>query len=413
MTSPERAKMPPIDRLRGDWLTLDSTEAVMAALEAARPGGSRFVGGCVRNEIRGVPIDDVDIATQIIPQDVIAALESAGVRALPTGIDHGTITAVADGRPYEITTLRRDVETDGRRAVVAFTEDWAEDAARRDFRLNAIYAAADGTIEEIIPGSVEDAVAGRVIFIGDADERLREDYLRILRFFRFNAWYGAGVDEAGLAACARQKDGLARIAAERIWKELKRLLAAPDPSSAALAMDESGVLSAILPSAQAAPLSGLVAAEQGAGLSPEPMRRLMAMLPRRLREVEAASAALRLSNAERDRLAAWADPALGHVAGLSGAALSEVLYRHGAEAVRDRAMIDAAMGADPAGLRPVLAAAAEWTRPVLPVGGNDALAAGFTGPDIGAALEAVEADWIASDFTLTREQLLRRLKRPD
>ncbi|HRX75594.1 MAG TPA: CCA tRNA nucleotidyltransferase, partial [Hyphomonas sp.] len=213
----------------------------MAALEAARPGGSRFVGGCVRNTLRGIPADDIDIATQILPEDVIRALDAAGIRSVPTGLDHGTITAVVSGAPFEITTLRRDVETDGRRAVVAFTDRWEEDAERRDFRLNAIYAGPDGTLHQVVPGSVDDALAGRVIFIGDADQRLREDYLRILRFFRFNAWYGAGVDADGLAACKRQKEGLAKIARERIWKELKRLLQAPDPSEAMLAMEEGGV----------------------------------------------------------------------------------------------------------------------------------------------------------------------------
>ena len=164
--------MPRPDLLKAAWLTGPATRAVIGALEAARPGGSRFVGGCVRNTLRGQPADDVDIATQLTPPEVIRALEAAGIRALATGLEHGTITAIQDSRPFEITTLRRDVETDGRRAVVAFTEDWTEDAARRDFRLNAIYADAGGALHEVIPGSIEDAVAGRVIFIGDGDQRL-------------------------------------------------------------------------------------------------------------------------------------------------------------------------------------------------------------------------------------------------
>ena len=162
------------DRIQADWLTKPGTCAVMAALEAVRPGASRFVGGCVRNTLRGIPADDIDIATQILPEDVMKAMGGAGIRSIPTGLDHGTITAVVNGEPFEITTLRRDVETDGRRAVVAFTEDWAEDAARRDFRLNAIYAGPDGALHEVVPGSIADALAGRVIFIGDADMRLRE-----------------------------------------------------------------------------------------------------------------------------------------------------------------------------------------------------------------------------------------------
>ena len=263
-----------------------------------------------------------------------------------------------------------------------------------------------------MPGSIADALAGRVIFIGDADMRLREDYLRILRFFRFNAWYGAEVDEAGLAACARQKQGLTKIARERIWKELKRLLEAPDPSEAMLAMEDCGVLAEILPEASASALPALVAAEQGTGLVPDPMRRLMALLPRRRREVQAVSRTLRLSNAEIDRLIAWADPALGHVGSLTGPALAEAFYRHGTEAVCDRALIEAAAG-NGAGLPLVLAAARVWTRPELPVGGMDALEAGLSGPAIGKALAAAEAAWIASDFTLSRDALLARLRSPD
>jgi poly(A) polymerase len=380
----------------------------MAALEAARPGGSRFVGGCVRNTLRGIPADDIDIATQILPEDVMAAMKAAGIRALPTGIEHGTVTAIINSKPFEITSLRRDVETDGRRAVVAFTEDWAEDAQRRDFRLNAIYAGADGTLYEVVPDSIRDALAGRVIFIGDGDQRLKEDYLRILRFFRFNAWYGAEVDTEGLAACTRQKEGLAKIARERIWKELKRLLEAPDPSDAMLAMEESGVLAAILPEASAGDLPALIAAEQAAGLAPDPLQRLMALLPRRLREVREVGRILRLSNAEQDRLAAWANPALGHIGALSPSELAEAFYRHGTEAVCDRALIEAAGGAGES-LKLVLAAAARWTRPDLPVGGADALTAGLSGPDIGKALAEAEEAWIASGFTLAREVLLARL----
>ncbi|MEZ5999343.1 CCA tRNA nucleotidyltransferase [Hyphomonas sp.] len=400
------------DRIEANWLTAPGTQAVMTALEAARPGGSRFVGGCVRNTLRGIPADDIDIATQILPEDVMKAMKAAGIRSLPTGIEHGTVTAIIDGEPFEITSLRRDVETDGRRAVVAFTEDWAEDAQRRDFRLNAIYAGPDGALHEVVPGSIEDALAGRVIFIGDGDQRLREDYLRILRFFRFNAWYGAEVDAEGLAACTRQKDGLAKIARERIWKELKRLLEAPDPSDAMLAMEESDVLDAVLPVASAGVLPALVAVERAAGLSPDPMQRLMALLPRRLREIREVGQVLRLSNAEQDRMAAWADPALGHVETLSPAELAEAFYRFGPEVVCDRALIEASTGAGDS-LKPVLAAAGRWSRPELPVGGADALAAGLSGPAIGKALARVENTWIASGFTLSREDLLAELTPPD
>lgn len=403
--------MRPTDRLKAAWLTAPANLAVMRALETARPGCARYVGGCVRNTLRGLPSDDFDVATQLTPPEVIAALEAASIRAVPTGLEHGTITAVHDSKPVEITTLRRDVETDGRRAVVAFTEDWTEDAARRDFRLNAIYSGADGTLFEVIEGSIADALAGRVIFIGDADQRLREDYLRLLRFYRFNAWYGAGIDAAGQAACARQREGLSKIAAERIWKELKRMITAPDPAAAMLAMEDAGVLEAALPGASTALLPGLVAAEKEAGLAPEPMRRLMALIPRRLREAGEFSARLKFSNEESLRLAAWADPAVPHVLGAGEAAVAEAFYRFGAPAVLDRAVIEAASGAG-GDLAALAARASAWARPKFPVGGSDALAAGLAGPDIGKALGALEEAWIASGFTLPRNALVARLRMP-
>lgn len=397
------------DRITADWLEAPSSRAVMAALETARSDSSRYVGGSVRNTLRGLKADDVDIATRLLPQETVAALEAAGIRVIPTGIEHGTVTAFHKGVPIEITTLRRDVETDGRRAVVAFTQDWAEDAARRDFRMNAIYAGPEGQLFEVIPGSIEDAIAGRVIFIGEADERLIEDYLRILRFYRFNAWYGAGIDETGQGACARQREGLKKIAAERIWKELKRTLAAPDPSAALTAMEEAGVLEVLLPAATSALLPALVMAAEGAGLSPDPMQRLMALLPRRQRDVAEAATALRLSNQEAARLQAWADPALGHVLSLSAAARREAFYRFGPQAVLDRALIEAASGAGE-GLSAVTKDKTGWMRPVFPVRGDDALAAGLKGPEIGKRLHTLEEAWIASGFRLSREDLLSRLK---
>lgn len=399
------------DRIAADWLEAPASRAVMAALEAARAGASRYVGGCVRNTLRGLEANDIDIATQLVPEAAMAALEAAGIRAVPTGIEHGTVTAVHDGVPVEITTLRRDVETDGRRAVVAFTEDWTEDAERRDFRMNAIYAGPDGKLFEVVPGSIEDALAGRVIFIGDGDQRLIEDYLRILRFYRFNAWYGAGIDPEGQAACTRQREGLKKIAAERIWKELKRTLEAPDPSAAMLAMEEAGVLEIILPSASASLLPGLVAAETAHSLTSDPMQRLMALLPRRQRETSAAATALRLSNEEAGRLHAWADPALSHVLTLDAPARREAFYRFGPEAAFDRALVEAASGAD-GSIAALIGDKAAWKRPGFPLGGEDALAAGLKGPEIGKRLRALEEDWIASGFSLGRDDLLLRLSDP-
>lgn len=390
------------------WLKAPETRKVVSALEAARRGSMRFVGGCVRNTLMGCPVDDIDIATQLEPEATRAALEAAEVRAIPTGIDHGTITAVVDGKPYEITSLRKDVETDGRRAVVAFTEDWTEDALRRDFRLNALYAEPNGVVHDPTGGGLEDVRTGRVIFIGEADERLREDYLRVLRFYRFNAWYGAGIDEAGQAACARQGVGLGQIAAERIWKELKKMLTAPEPGPAALSMEESGVLAQILPGAAATFLGALVEVEREAGLGADPMRRLMAMVARRRRDLADVSARLRLSKAEAERLDAWAEPALPSLTQENEAAVHAAFYRFGVAAVIDHAVTDAVLRAVPAPQK-LVQLGESWTRPVLPVTGDDALAAGLSGPAVGEALRAAEEAWIKSGFLSPRADLLARL----
>jgi poly(A) polymerase len=262
------------------WLRAPHAAAVLDALQAAG-GEGRFVGGCVRNALLGSPVDDLDMATALTPPEVIAALGRAGIRVVPTGVEHGTVTAVLDHRPIEVTTLRRDVETDGRRALVAFTTDWAEDAARRDFRLNALYADRTGQVFDPVGGGVEDARAGRIVFVGDPEVRIREDYLRILRFFRFRAWYGHGLpDAAALEACGRLAEGLRTLSAERVGKELLKLLAAPDPREAVELMVRSGVLQRLLPPAlNLARLWGLVRLEGSLGARPDPLLRLAALLP--------------------------------------------------------------------------------------------------------------------------------------
>ncbi|MEO0606822.1 MAG: CCA tRNA nucleotidyltransferase [Pseudomonadota bacterium] len=387
--------------LSADWLQAKTTRQVMRALEAARPDSARFVGGCVRNTIMGRAIDDIDIATQLVPDETLAALKHAQIRALPTGIDHGTVTAIVEGQPFEITSLRRDVETDGRRAVVAFTQDWAEDAQRRDFRLNALYAAPNGELFDPVGGGLDDARAGRVIFIGDADARLREDYLRILRFFRFNAWYGAEIDADGLAACARQRRGLDGIARERVWKELKKLLAAPQPRVALEAMNEAAVLEAILPEHCGTDgLHDLALTEQLTGVQPEALLRLMALLPRTAMAVQQSQASLRLSNSETLRLTQWAADNLPDPTGMTARTLRATLYWHGKQAVIDRAML---AGAD---VRDLLAAIRAWRRPDFPIGGEDALAAGLSGAEIGRALHRVAEIWVDGDFELERGALL-------
>ena len=390
-------KLPP-----ADWLVSENTRKIMSVLEGERPGSARFVGGCVRNTIMGRPVDDIDIATQILPKVVMTAMKAAGIRVVPTGIEHGTVTAILGDEPFEITTLRRDVETDGRRAVVAFTEDWREDAERRDFRLNALYADPDGTVHDPVGGGIEDALYGRVIFIGDGDQRLREDYLRILRFFRFNAWYGAGIDEEGLASCTRQKDGLSKIAAERIWKEFKKLLAAPQPADVVCKMEESGVLECILPWT-----SGTAHFVRVADLTADATQRFMALLPCDLEVVSQAASALRLSNKERARLETWAKFSAKINPASQRAEARAFIYHYGAQAFEDAIALHP--GAAAQDVKNAAALAASWDNPKFPLGGDDALALGLKGQAIGAALRAAETDWIKSDFSLSREALLERL----
>ena len=378
------------------WLTAPETRAVMAALEARGGAGcARVVGGAVRNALIGTPVNDVDIATTLEPQAVMAALKAAGLKAVPTGLDHGTVTAVAEGRPYEITTLRRDVSTDGRNATVAFTTDWAEDAARRDFRLNALYAAPDGEVFDPTGQGVEDALAGRVVFVGDPETRIREDYLRILRFFRFHAWYGRGpADAAGLKACADLKDGMARLSAERVSAELLKLLAAPDPLAALRLMAETEVLDRVLPDHV-----GLDLFEAMCAVSPDALMRLSALLPADADRVRAVARALRLSNAQKDRLALVlpAEPVVA--LSMEPRAARAALYRLGRRRFEDQVLRAwAAAPDDEADARRLLDQAAAWTPPRLPVDGHDAARAGASGPAVGRALRAFEDWWVDQDF---------------
>ena len=369
----------------------------MAALEAAGgPGCARFVGGCVRNALIGQPVADVDIATTLPPEDTDRAIRKAGLKSVPTGIAHGTVTAVAGRTPFEITTLRRDVSTDGRNATVAFTDDWAEDAARRDFRLNALYADAEGQVFDPTGEGVADAMAGRIIFVGDPETRIREDFLRILRFFRFHAWYGWGEpDAAALAACRALASGMTRLSAERVSSELMKLLSAPDPRAAVRAMSETGVLVQVLPEAGLTPLFE-AAVEQGADAT----ARLMMLLPPDEAVARNATARLRFPNAARDRLAFAARAFPGVSLSMSDREARAVLYRHGVQAVSDairRRWAEAPDRRDDA--RRLLALAEGWTRPSLPVGGRDLARLGVEpGPETGRLLRAFEDAWIADDF---------------
>jgi poly(A) polymerase len=381
----------------------------MAALETAGGSGcARFVGGCVRNSLLGQPVDDIDIATTLLPDQTIAALKAAGLKAVPTGVEHGTVTGVSERRPYEITTLRRDVETDGRRAVVSFTDDWAEDAARRDFRLNALYADAAGTVFDPTGGGLADAAEGRIVFVGEAETRIREDYLRILRFFRFFAWYWQGApDPTSLAACAALKAGMTRLSAERVSKELLKLLAAPDPRMAVRAMADTGVLRQILP--QAEPL-GLF--EAMCDLTADPVSRLSAMLPPDSIAVVRIAGELRLSNAVRDRLIAAVSDGPIVSPNMSDAQARSALYRLGHRAFEDRlTRAEAKEGGDGMRLR---ALAEDWTPPKLPISGRDLKGLGVkVGPETGRLLRAFEDGWIADDFPATgHEARLKALINP-
>jgi len=396
-------------RLQGqDWLTASATRAVMAALAAAGgPDCARFVGGCVRNALIGAPIDDIDIATLLTPDAVVAALKAAGLRSVPTGIEHGTVTGLSEHQPFEITTLRRDVSTDGRRATVAFTTDWAEDAGRRDFRLNALYADADGVILDPTGLGYDDALAGRIVFVGEPEGRIREDYLRILRFYRFYAWYGRGEpDAAAVAACAALAEGVEQLSAERVSKELLKLLAAPDPRRAVRLMDQAGVLGRVLPSTDLGLLEAMT------GVSSDPVLRLSALLPGDPARVAEVAGRLRLSNAQRDRLV---EAASGEAQpGLTVAQARAIIYRDGRQAFEDRVMRAWAAGGDAEASRRLLALALAWSRPSLPVGGRDLARLGLKpGPETGRVLKAFEAGWIADDFPdHGHEERLRALLPP-
>jgi poly(A) polymerase len=394
------------------WMKAPETLAVVAALRA---GGSevRFVGGCVRDAIVGRPVTDIDIATPDPPPRVIELLEAAGLKAVPTGIDHGTVTAVSHHRPYEITTLRRDVETDGRHAKVAFTDDWAADAARRDFTFNALSCTPDGRIYDPF-GGVADLLARRVCFVGAALDRIREDVLRLLRFFRFYAHYGAPPpDGEALAAVAAMAPLLPTLSGERIANETLKLLAAPEPAPVLDLMCAHGVLTHFLPEAQRLDrLARLTVIEGARGLPPDPLRRLAAVLEGGPAAARAVGERLRLSNALRRRLVDALDaPAPRPEAGCAGWRV--LRYRLTAETYRDRALIawaDTAAPVDDATWRDLLAITDEAPAR-FPIRARDALDIGATpGPAVGALMRELEEWWIAGDFRADRAACLAELR---
>lgn len=388
-------------RVEASWIGEARTRAVTDMLEGAGHAAF-FVGGCVRNALLGQGVSDIDIATDAPPERVLALAADAGLKAVPTGVEHGTVTVVSGHFPFEVTTFRRDVETDGRRAVVAFSRDIADDAARRDLTINALYARPDGTVLDPVGQGLRDLAARRVRFVGDPAVRIAEDYLRILRFFRFHAWYGdpeRGLDPAGLAACAAARDGLALLSRERVGAETTKLLAARDPAPSVRAMAGAGVLERVLPGADAGRLPPLERAEAAAGAAPRWQRRLAA-----LGDAEAWGERLRLSRADVKVLAAVAK------ARADDDRPAALAYRHGIEVARDAVLIAAAEAAvpPPPDLEADLARGAAARLPV-----RAADLPHLRGPALGAALRRLEAAWIASDFRLDRAALLARAEAED
>jgi poly(A) polymerase len=392
------------------WLGEPDLQRLLGAL--ARDGEeARVVGGAVRNALMGLDVTDIDVATTTTPDETVRRAEAAGFRAIPTGAEHGTVTVITGGRPVEVTTLRADVETDGRHARVVFGRDWKRDAERRDFTINALYAKPDGSVVDLV-GGLADLEDRRLRFIGDPAERIREDYLRILRFFRFFAWYGNGRPDAeGLKACVRLKEGLARLSAERVWAELRKLLAAPDPARALLWMRQASVLTAVLPESEKWGIDavhGLVDAERRHGWAPDALLRLAAIIPPDVARIEALADRLKMSGAEANRLREWASTLLP-AADIGTAALRRLLYAGAAGGYRDRLRLASTSGRDAQAYRAMSIEAESWTAPSMPVSGSDLKALGLLeGPRLGAVLRELERLWVESDFTLDRGTLLER-----
>jgi poly(A) polymerase len=394
------------------WMIAPETRAVVAAL-AAEGAVVRFVGGCVRDAVIGRENQDVDLATADPPETVVALLGKAGLRAIPTGIEHGTVTALSGTRHYEITTLRRDVETFGRHARVAFTDDWAADAARRDFTMNALYADADGTLYDPT-GGLDDLRRGRVRFVGDAALRIKEDALRLLRFFRFHAHYGRGApDSAGLDASAAAASTLDALSGERLAGELFKLLRAEAAPHVLAVMAACGVLAHLVPGARGSTqLARLIAIETRRG-EVDPLRRLAAILSADAAIAGRLAERLRLSNAERDRLVVLVAPAHVIDVAMDERARRRLLYRLGHAHFCDLALLTWMNQdvADDAAWSQLLTFADAWVKPIFPLGGADVLALGIApGPKVGELLAAVEQWWVAGDFRADRAAVLARLR---
>jgi poly(A) polymerase len=397
---------------QSEWLKRPATRKLLKAFADADVP-VRFVGGCVRDTLLALPVADFDLATPAKPPRVIELLEDARIKVIPTGLAHGTVTAVVDKQPFEITTLRRDEETDGRHAKVAFTADWKEDAARRDFTLNALYADANGKLYDYF-GGVEDAKAGHVRFIGEAAERIHEDALRILRFFRFNARFGRGEpDHVGLNACRIMAPALDRLSGERIQTEMFKLFTAPRAAEALMIMQKEDVLPHILPGVRHLERLGrLRELEAMSQVASSPVRSLALILhsgrAQALETIAFVQERWKLSNADTKRLTFLANHALGNIGEMEQ---KRQLRNWGRELFLDRLLIEWARGAD-ADYEAMLKLVRSWAIPVFPLAGADLIEAGFKpGPELGKKLEALEALWEDSGYTLSKKALLAAIKK--
>jgi poly(A) polymerase len=394
--------------LDAPWLKSSSVTRVLELLNG-NGEEARVVGGAVRNALLNILIGDIDIATTAPPEEVIRRAKAAGIKSVPTGIEHGTVTLVIDAHPFEVTTLREDTETFGRKAKVAFGRDWVGDAHRRDFTINALSVGADGVVHDYV-GGLDDIAARRVRFIGEAEQRIAEDYLRVLRFFRIHAAFGAGeVDRAGYLACLRARAGLATLSAERVRMELLKLLVADGAIGAVVAMAEGGLLLSTLGGvAYTGPFAAMIAAERLLGLKPDPMRRLAALAVAVTEDARRLSSRLRLTNAETKAL-----DSMGHrwwrLAGMDEARARRRLYRLGEDRYRDRLLLAwarAGSDADPAPWRELALLPQRWSAPKFPLKAADFVARGIAeGPALGHVLTLAEDAWLAADFPLDDARL--------
>lgn len=390
------------------WLTSGGTARVLELLNADGEE-ARVVGGAVRNALLGLVPGDIDIATTVLPHEVMRRAKSAGIKGVPTGIDHGTVTLVIDGQPYEVTTLREDTETFGRKAKVAFGRDWVKDAERRDFTMNGLSVDAAGVVHDYV-GGITDAAARRVRFIGDPDQRIAEDFLRILRFFRIHAAFGAGdPDRAGYLACIRGRAGLASLSAERLRMEMLKLLVAHGASAAALAMADGGLLQALTGGVgYTGPLSAMIAIERELGLPASSTRRLAALTVAVTEDAKRVATRLRLSNAETKAL-----DSMGHrwwrLAAKDEADARRLLYRLGAERYHDRVLLAWARAGGDVGSsrwRALAELPQRWIAPKFPLRAADFIARGMAeGPALGHVLTLAEDAWLAADFPLEEAAL--------